>query len=372
MKPRFSSSYTPGQTEQPQLPKEPSKAKEKIKNFFKRHWLTITVIVASSIASGVLVFLLGNVEFQTPTTTSLPPKPKPVYYAKLSGIEVPTEADVTRPITAIMIENSPDARPQSGLGQAEIVFEAIAEGGITRFLTLFQANQPQLVGPVRSIRIYYVDWLAPFQASVAHVGGSAEALAEVRSGKYRDIDQFSNSAAYWRSTDRYAPHNVYTNFERLNALNQQKGYTSSDPDMFERCAPKAVAEPSATNINVQISSALFNSSYSYDHTTNKYARSQAGAAHQDRESGTIQVDSVVAIQVDMGLHADGRHQDITTVGSGVARIFQNGEIITGVWKKPARFEQIKFYTETGEEIAINRGQVWIVAVPNRSGSVTWQ
>ncbi|HEY5695624.1 MAG TPA: DUF3048 domain-containing protein, partial [Candidatus Saccharimonadales bacterium] len=110
------------------------------------------------------------------------PKPAPVYYSPLTGEKVADQAATLMPVTAIMIENSPDARPQSGIKQAGVVFEAIAEGGITRFLTLHQQDKPQMIGPVRSLRMYYVDWLAPFNASVAHVGGSLFALNEVRNG----------------------------------------------------------------------------------------------------------------------------------------------------------------------------------------------
>jgi hypothetical protein len=104
-----------------------------------------------------------------------------------------------------MIENSPDARPQSGLQDAGVVVEAIAEGGITRFLTLFQESQPQYIGPVRSLRPYYIDFAAPFQAGIAHVGGSPEALSRVRNGSYRDLDQFFNSAYFSRISARPAP-----------------------------------------------------------------------------------------------------------------------------------------------------------------------
>ena len=123
--------------------------------------------------------------------------PIPKAYPENSLESIPqASANLSKPVTAIMIENSPDARPHSGLKQAEVVYEAIAEGGITRFLTLFQQHKPQLIGPVRSLRMYYVDWLAPYQASVAHVGGSHASLQEIRNGKYRDIDQFFNGSSY--------------------------------------------------------------------------------------------------------------------------------------------------------------------------------
>ena len=301
------------------------------------------------------------------------PKPQPKYYSPLTGRLVDNEAATKQAVTAIMIENSPDARPQSGLKDAGIVYEAIAEGGITRFLALYQEAKPQLIGPVRSVRLYYVDWLAPYNASVAHVGGSKFALDEVRNGNYRDIDQFFNGNFYWRATDRYAPHNVYTSFEKLDALNKSKGYTESTFTGFPRADGKASAKPDATSLTINISSGLYNTSYTYDAATNTYLRSVGGAPHMDREKGQITPDVVVAMKVDMSLvMEDGYRESITTTGSGEATIFQNGTAQNVTWQKPNRASQIQFIGSDGKEVKLNRGQTWITAVPNGSGSIAWQ
>lgn len=320
--------------------------------------------------------------FQSPKQTTTPvavatPKvtPKPVlYYSPLTGAQVPDQASTQQAVTGIMIENSPDARPQSGLKQAGIVYEAIAEGGITRFLALYQEAKPQLIGPVRSVRLYYVDWLAPFQASVAHVGGSKFALDEVRNGKYRDIDQFFNGAYYWRATDRYAPHNVYTSFEKLDALNLKKGYTASTFTAWPRTDGKAAATPTATSIDVKISSALYNSHYDYDTTTNTYKRFEGGQAHNDREAGQLAPSVVIVLDTTMtNVFEDGYREQITTTGSGRARVFQNGTVTEGSWSKADRGSQIKFTDTAGVEVQFNRGQTWITAVPtNQGGGVAWK
>ncbi|MEI6229019.1 MAG: DUF3048 domain-containing protein [Candidatus Saccharibacteria bacterium] len=302
------------------------------------------------------------------------PKVEPIkYYSPLTGTLVESESLTKRPVTGIMIENSPEARPQSGLKNSGVVFEAIAEGGITRFLALYQTEQPQLIGPVRSVRSYYVDWLAAFNASIAHIGGSAAALNEVRNGKYRDIDQFFNDNTYWRSTDRFAPHNVYTSFAKIDALNTSLGYTSSTFDSFRRIDGKAAQTQNAKSINMSISTSLFNSSYIYDPTNNTYARYQAGAAHLDREGGQITPSVVIALLVDeQTMMEDGYRQNIKTIGSGRAVIFQNGTATEGIWSKSSPTSQIKFTDTTGVEILLIRGQTWITAIPNGSGDVTWQ
>jgi hypothetical protein len=299
-------------------------------------------------------------------------KPGVKYYSPLSGKLVDSEAATKQAVTGVMIENSPDARPQSGIKNSGVVFEAIAEGGITRFLVLYQQEKPQLIGPVRSLRLYDIDWLAAFDAGIAHVGGSAQALAEIRNGSHRDLDQFFNSGSYWRASDRYSPHNVYTSFDRLDALNSAKGYTTSTFTGFSRIDGKPIKKPDATNINITISSSLYNSSYIYDAKTNTYARSQAGAPHMDREDGQITPSVVVAVRVDETSELqDGYREVITTTGSGNATIFQNGTAIAATWHKADRGSQINFTDSAGKDIPLIRGQTWISAVPNDGGDVTW-
>ena len=333
--------------------------------------------------------------WQQPKKTDAPKKiqatkqvaPKPVYYSPLTGEETTSEADASKPVTAIMMENSPDARPQSGLKDAEVVYEAVAEGGITRFLTVFQQHKPQLIGPVRSLRMYYLDWATPYNASIAHVGGSANALSMVRNGNYRDIDQFFNSGSYWRATDRYAPHNVYTSFEKLDQLNTSKGYTTSKPVGLERSdVPVAksekkttkkeseeVATPTANTINLTISGSLYNSSYTYDPATKLYARSQAGAPHTDREGGQITARVVVALRVNMvKVLEDGYRESITTSGTGDAVIFQDGQFIKATWHKDSQSAQLVFTDAAGLPVKLARGTTWISAIPTSGGDVRWQ
>lgn len=339
--------------------------------------IVITLILGGGFAAGVWAYKRAHtqkpapvVQQQTPKKEVAPPpatKPK----SPLTGVEV-TEAQAKRPVTAIMIENSPDSRPQSGIVESGVVFEAIAEGGITRFLALFQEHNPTLVGPVRSLRPYYVDWLAPFDASVAHVGGSAKALEEIRNGSYRDIDQFFYPDSYWRADDRYAPHNVYTNFEKLDALNAEKGYTSSNFTGFPRKADKPAKKPDATSIDIEVSGFLYNPHYDYDKATNTYARSQAGEDHNDREGGRVRPKVVIAIKVpETTVMEDGWRQSLEAIGSGEAYIFQDGVIDIGRWHKDSRKGQITFTTPAGDTIKLNAGQTWITAIPTEN-SVTWQ
>ena len=353
-----------------------SSKRTQLLNWVKRHYRLLLIALLILVIAIGLSFVLFYKKPVKQVIHTPPPEKKPaaiVYYSPLTGEKVADEAATKQAATAIMIENSPDARPQSGLKQAGVVFEAIAEGGITRFLALYQQQKPQLIGPVRSLRPYYVDWLKPFQPSVAHVGGSLNALKEIRNGSYRDIDEFFNSQTYWRASDRYAPHNVYTSFAKLDALNAAKGYTTSTVAGFERKDPSPSKTPTATNIDIAVSGPLYGSHYNYDPATNSYLRSQGGAAHLDREDGRIAPQVVIALRVAMSrVMEDGYRESITTTGSGEATIFQDGAAIPATWHKADAGTQLTFTNSAGAIIPLNRGQAWITAVPTTQGGVTWQ
>lgn len=284
----------------------------------------------------------------------------------LSGVQVVPEL-ASRPVTGIMIENSLDARPQSGLLEAGVVYEAIAEGGITRFLALFQDTQPQYIGPVRSLRPYYLDWAAAFDASIAHVGGSPEALKQVRSG-LKDLDQFFNAGSYWRVSNRAAPHNVYTSFERLDSLNKSKGYTSSKFTSWPRKPDSVVNPPAARTIDINISSARYNSRYDYDATTNSYLRSEGGAPHKATASANDTVGQqlhpkvVIALAMGYSIVDSAGHSGYATNGSGSMYVFQDGTVNQGTWSKADRNSQFEFKDAAGTPIKLNAGQTWVVVV----------
>jgi len=338
--------------------------------------ITGCVIVVTAIITTVILLQPKKIVAKTSAPTTVKPTKEvtPVkYYSPLTGVQVTSKVISEQAVTGIMIENSPEARPQSGLKDSGVVFEAIAEGGITRFLVLYQTEKPQMIGPVRSVRLYDLDWLAAFNSSLCHVGGSAAALTEVRNGNYRDLDQFFNSNTYWRSTDRYAPHNVYTNFANIDALNTAKGYMTSTFTGFTHTDGAPVATPDAANIDVTISSALFNSYYVYNKEANNYARYQAGKAHLDRESGQITPSVVIALKVnEVTIMEDGYRQSIETIGEGSAVIFQNGTTINATWHKTSKTSQMTFTDTDGKDIPLVRGQTWITAIPNDGGDVTWK
>lgn len=345
------------------------------KHLSKKQWLvfaTIALILLGAAVYGAMTLYkhfrtLPPQPPQAPIAKKEVPPPPTTEPSRLTGIEVPFDSN-KRPVTGIMIENSPDARPQSGLKDAGIVYEAIAEGGITRFLTLFQEARPDYIGPVRSVRPYYLDFLWPFDAGIAHVGGAPQALADIKSLGIRDLDQFANSGSYWRVTGRYAPHNVYTSFDKLDELNNKKGFTSSTFTSFLRKKAEPLKTPTVQSIDLNISGPLYNVHYDYDVATNSYKRSEAGKPHVDEKSGAQLAPSVVmALIMTRGIAGDGQHTDYGTTGIGHMYVFQDGGIIEGSWAKATRKDQFVF-TEaaTGKPLPLNPGQTWLTIVDANS------
>lgn len=292
-----------------------------------------------------------------------PPAPQPTTVPNtLTGRQVAPEIN-QRQVTAVMIENSTDARPQGGLQQAGVVFEAIAEGGITRHIALFQDTDAESIGPVRSVRPYYISWAQGFDAAIAHVGGSPEALQIMRDRGVKDLD--NNTAYMQRVSFRYAPHNVFTSTALLRQYQDSKGYTSSSYTGFVRSIKPGVpvSPVTAGNIAVNISSKNYNSSYLYNPATNNYARTLAGVPHTDVSTKTqITPDVVVVLVMNYSIHPDGIHSVYNTVGSGQVYIFQNGGVTTGTWAKTDHTAQITFTDGSGKPIPLNPGQTWVSAV----------
>lgn len=355
---------------------------------FWRFWLGLGRNERFAILAALLLVFgagaLGWYYFIQPTgnpglTVIHHPKPQPkapvTIPSPLTGLPIDPSL-AKRPVTAIMIENSDGARPQSGLQDAGVVYEAIAEAGITRFMAFFQDAQPQYIGPVRSLRPYYIDFAAPFQASIVHVGGSPDALAKVTSGGYRNLDQFANGGSFWRINSRYAPHNVYTSFAKLDTLNQSRGYTSSLYTGWPRKTDQKLAAPTAKTIDFKISSADFYVHYDYDAAHNVYMRSEGGAPHLDLVGAAdtagvqLQPKVVIAIVVPQSngpLDSSGAYYtDYQDIGSGPAYVFQDGGVTVGTWTKSNITSQINFTDSAGAALKLNAGQTWITLVGSSS------
>lgn len=334
-------------------------------------------------------------------------------YSNLTGLELADASLVTSPTYCVQTPNGTDgARPQVGLNEAGVVFEAIAEAGITRFAAIYQNPSSGAIGPIRSLRLYYLQWDTPFDCTIVHAGGADDAIAALRSGGYRDLNE-SNVYMYRGKNGSRRWNNLFTTSQKLAEFNSGKGYNSSNVNGFTRLTPEdaekqkidqtvaerlAITEPAkentatlvpkVTNIAINFGNvANYNPRYTYDAETNTYKRSYAsGAIHeiyscssedlykQDPENKCtltqLAPSVVIAMEVQEKKAADRYHEDITTLGSGTAYIFQNGIVIEGTWTKNSVAEQIRFYDESGAEVALAPGQTFVSAYPNY-GSVSY-
>ncbi len=286
-----------------------------------------------------------------------PPKPT-TEASKLSGVQVPIGTN-QKPVVSIQIENSPDARPQSGLNEASVIYEAIAEGGITRFNASFLDNSPEYIGPIRSVRRYYAQLSDPFDPIFVHAGGSADGLAMLSSLCLKDFDHGPNGSYFQRISERYAPHNLYSGMSKLRDGASKRGYTTSDTKSFTRKAEKTGLAPTAKTIDISISGPLYNVHYDYDASSNTYKRVLAGKPHTDLKSGA-QLSPKVVIGMVAPYSQNGIYSVYQILGTGTAYIFQDGQVNKLTWTKTDAKSQIKFTDgTTGQEFGIDPGQTWI-------------
>jgi len=277
---------------------------------------------------------------------------------------------------AIMIDNLVTARPQVGLVKADLVFEAVAEGGITRFLAVYWRNKPGRIMPVRSARVYYMDWAAELDALYVHwgaarSGGPADVPSAFARLGLRDIDAFALGTPYFsRDPDRPSPHDGIADTDalwELAASNDWTGPPAIESWQFKEDEPqRAQQQAAAAAPTVDLGfGGPFKSDYAvhweYDPDTNGYLRSQGGEPHEDGESGNqVQARNVAVVVTSVSLAGDGTsHLLYETTGSGEAVVFLDGVAVPGTWSKPDAYSRIRFFDAAGNEIAFNRGQTWI-------------
>ncbi|MEX0668582.1 MAG: DUF3048 domain-containing protein [Candidatus Saccharimonadales bacterium] len=331
-----------------------------IKYWFKRHWIAVVSTTAALVVVGAGTWVLqidsahgiNRLSRNTSVTGELAiTEPAP-----LTGVEVDPSI-ARRPVIGVMIENSPDARPQSGLDSAGVVFEAVAEGGITRFLALYQDRSPSKIGPIRSLRPYYVDWFMGFDAAIAHVGGSAQALNMLPARNAKTLNQFAHSGPYYRSSDRYAPHNMYSSITDLRNLAINLGYRTSSFKEIPRSEPDPVDSSSASRITINYSSSLYQAQFRYDPKENNYIRYMAGSPHIDRETGEpIRVENVVIINMPSG--QNGQYVVMDSIGSSSATLFKDGRRQNATWRQTSYNNRIELLDSSGKQIPLAKGDTW--------------
>lgn len=324
-----------------------------------------------------------------------------LYYSEMQAEQFADQNNIAR-INCVQIPNGTDARPQIGLTDAKIVYEAIAEGGITRFAALFRNDSSKMIGPVRSLRTYYLGWDTPYDCTIVHAGGEENALKQVKSYAH-----LSESTKYmWRDYyEYYNPNNLFTSAALLSDYNNSQNYQRSEPKVFERMTPDENAEEiekimanadeykAANSIYVHVTSAKnYNVKYDYNAENNSYLRSYEGNSGKHmvydckkalntgnkirpkRECELVQVAPkvVIVMKVDEKLNQTNHYrEDIETIGDDEAWIFQNGIVIEGTWTRRTNSAQLVFKDKNGMEISLAPGQTFITAIAKSYGYVKY-
>lgn len=341
----------------------------------KQFDITLMYIVAGvavMIGIGLLVYTVAPRGFGGGAIISLPTNDTDTedtcdFRRVLDGVCVDSEAETNPKLVAIMVENHFESWPQSGVVDARVVYEAPVEGNISRFLLLYTEDQDiAKVGPVRSARPYYLDWLAEYGApQYMHVGGSPDALARISREDVNDLNEFSRGWYYWRDTNRYAPHNVYTSSElwqdALEAYPEH--YTTSSYEGWKFADVTSCTDDACvTTIDIPYAAGnTYTATWTYNTTTETYMRSQAGSADIDTDGTQIMANTVIVQYVDSTvLDAVGR-LGIDTIGAGRAIVFQKGNILEGEWRKDAVGSRTRWY-DGEEEIALTPGKIWVQVI----------
>jgi hypothetical protein len=282
---------------------------------------------------------------------------------KLDGVYVEAGKDNLFP-AAVMIENYIDSRPQSGLAEANIVFEAEAEGYITRFLAVFaDVGDIKEIGPVRSARPYFIDWSSELAALFVHVGGSPEALAQIYKENILDLNEFYQGEFFWRDKIKEAPHNVFISGENIKEYLDSKGIDEGNffGWKFKDDAPFA-ERPSEGEITVNFLLPEYVVKWKYNKEANDYLRYNGGDIHKDREGREIKAKNIIIEYVKAEVIDELLRLKMDHVGEGKAIVCLDGKCEEGKWDKNTAAARTRFYKLNGEEFIFNAGATWIEVV----------
>ncbi len=294
------------------------------------------------------------------------------FTSSLDGQPVKTKEETSSAVVGVMIDNHADAYPQAGISKAKIVYEAMVEGGITRYFAIFDSRQKvNEVGPVRSARLYFLDWIQEYGDGLyVHSGGSPQALAAIGPRGIFDGNEFFRGQYFWRSPDYFAPHNLFISGDNWRKMIVAYGDTDNlfTPDKawkYSTVVGKTIGKTSVITI-------LFSPGYevvwAYDSKNLNYLRSINGRVHVDKDNSEVRARNLIIQFTSVGTisNDDKGRQEIKTVGSGKAIMLKKGSVTYGTWKKNSLTDRTRFYDSKGKEFVFVPGNTWVEVVPSET------
>lgn len=330
-------------------------------------WKNKTAITSEALST------VEEIKKKTKGKKEEPPLTQP---RRIDGIVVAT-SDANKVPACVMIENAAfsGVRPQSGLSSASVVYEVIVEGGITRLMAVFAGEQADPVGPVRSARDTYLEFASEYNCAYVHAGGSYTAVTALPRLGMRYIDALREAKWFWRDSTKYSPHNLFTNTNNLyEAITQ--GHSWTQEPTYESWKfvtdEKIPFGETVKEVNVRFGGS-YDVTYTYNSDGKHYDRLNGGQAHADANTGKqLTVRNIIVQHVPVGDFIEGKGRvNFGVTGEGVVEIFRNGVVTKGTWKKTDRLDRTRFYDESGEQIALVRGNSWVEIVPE-GYSVDWK
>lgn len=347
------------------------------RNFFRAAFLSLFIVLAASACSeGVPIAEEPGTSSPEQAAVEEPvevPEAEPAPYRQpLTGM--PSEERLTHRPIVVMVENSPAARPQSGLDAADMVYEVLAEGDITRFIAVYHSREPERIGPVRSIRPYFVEIGDGLGGILVHAGWSQDAMNLMVKRKVNHLDQvYGDHPYYWRDKSRKAPHNVYTSIELIRKGAEAKKFRTewADPVLtFRAPAGENSAGSHLTNSAASVTIPYiqgYKVTYEYDSKTGTYARSMAGKPHTDAVTNDrLQAANVLVVEAKHRIVDSVGRRDVDVVGPGYGYLFQEGARKEITWE--LKHGAIRAYDPKGglTELPLVPGTTWVQIVPDLS------
>lgn len=304
-----------------------------------------------------------------PTATAQPTATPPP-----TATPVPSATPTPAPIfpVAVIIENHPDARPQSGLARADMLYEAPVEGAISRFMAVYVNGKSDTIGPVRSARHYFVYLAAEYNAVMVHIGASPQGFGALVATELVNLDETYSEPGFWRSRARYAPHNAYTSTDLVqDALKRTRdNVTPGGLAGFKfRDDSKPVEGKEAPEVSIQYPRGD-SVRYVYSEQDRTYRRFLNGAPHRDAETGEQIAPRNLVVQVTRMWPIPGDtagRLDMEQVGEGKALFFRDGVVTEGIWKKASYGDVTEWYDAAGQRLLFNPGKIFVQIVQPEAG-----
>jgi len=284
----------------------------------------------------------------------------------LTGLYIDKERLNDRPI-AVMLDNYYKARPQAGLSEADVVYEILAEGNITRYLAIIYTNRPETVGPVRSARPYFLDKALEYDPLYVHVGGSEQAKSDIKALKMADIDGLSSGGdIFWRKKHKPIPNNMYTSFNAIMKQSERRKYNTNGSFETLKFNDKDVEieGDELTEIKIPYRGSKYVSGFKYNEEDGLYYRYVNNKPHLDEASKIHLTAKNIFVQYTSQRVIDSVGRlEMNLVGNGKGLYITNGKVMEVTWKKPSRRALTRFYDKQGNEISLNPGITWYQVVP---------